>query len=201
MPFIIKNGKYYASAGSNVAENIIYDNTESGLEANDVQGAINELNSNLDNISTDIETCFQSVSNGKTLLASAITDKGVTTAQDATFETMATNISNISGINNISLTEVHAKKGLNTAFTSTYTASASGTYMAVCFSAGNTSSNTTSVTTSGGSVIFQIATKAEDSGQTHITIMFVKLNSGNTVTGKQPDATSNGRAAFVVYKL
>lgn len=35
---------------------------------------------------------FQSVSNGKSLIASAITDKGVNTQEDATFSQMATNI-------------------------------------------------------------------------------------------------------------
>lgn len=39
--------------------------------------------------------CFQSVSDGKSLVASAITDKGIITASDATFEIMANNISNI----------------------------------------------------------------------------------------------------------
>lgn len=42
------------------------------------------------------EEVFQSVSNGKELIASAITDKGVTTASDATFQTMADNIATIS---------------------------------------------------------------------------------------------------------
>ena len=39
---------------------------------------------------------FQSVSDGKALVASAITDKGVQTASDATFQTMADNIAEIS---------------------------------------------------------------------------------------------------------
>ena len=38
---------------------------------------------------------FQSVSSGKTLVANAITGKGVSTATNATFATMASNISNI----------------------------------------------------------------------------------------------------------
>ena len=38
---------------------------------------------------------FQSVSNGKAAVASAITDKGVPTASDATFNTMANNIRSI----------------------------------------------------------------------------------------------------------
>lgn len=43
-------------------------------------------------ITENLVNCFQSVSNGKSLVASAITDKGVTTSSDATFETMANNI-------------------------------------------------------------------------------------------------------------
>ena len=42
-----------------------------------------------------VENCFTSVSNGKSAIASAITDKGISTASDATFQIMATNISNI----------------------------------------------------------------------------------------------------------
>ena len=43
----------------------------------------------------DLDNLFQSVSSGKTLVANAITDKGVSTATDATFATMASNISKI----------------------------------------------------------------------------------------------------------
>ena len=39
-----------------------------------------------------------SVSNGKSLIASAITDKGVSTASNATFQTMSNNISSITSI-------------------------------------------------------------------------------------------------------
>ncbi|MCX4296988.1 MAG: hypothetical protein OSJ73_08130 [Lachnospiraceae bacterium] len=42
-----------------------------------------------------IDDCFTSASNGKKAIASAITGKGVSTAADATFATMATNIGNI----------------------------------------------------------------------------------------------------------
>jgi predicted MPP superfamily phosphohydrolase len=51
--------------------------------AQDLKGAINEV--------------FQNVSNGKQLIATAITDKGVNTSSDATFQTMANNIGKISG--------------------------------------------------------------------------------------------------------
>lgn len=49
--------------------------------AQNIKGAINEV--------------FQSASNGKTLIANAITGKGVATSSTDTFETMATNISKI----------------------------------------------------------------------------------------------------------
>ena len=42
-----------------------------------------------------VDECFQSVSEGKALIADAITDKGVSTSDDASFSTMATNIRNI----------------------------------------------------------------------------------------------------------
>lgn len=65
------------------ASDISFDNTISGMTADDVQDAIDEV--------------FTSVSNGKTLIADAITDKGVPTSASDSFSTMATNISNISG--------------------------------------------------------------------------------------------------------
>lgn len=47
-------------------------------------------------VTTKFNEVFQSVSSGKSLVASAITDKGITTATDATFQVMATNIGKIS---------------------------------------------------------------------------------------------------------
>lgn len=69
--------------GGGSAEDITYDNTTSGMTADNVQDAIDEV--------------FQSVSSGKVLIADAITDKGVETSADDTFQTMANNISRISG--------------------------------------------------------------------------------------------------------
>lgn len=43
-----------------------------------------------------VHQVFQSVSNGKSLIASAITDRGIVTPQDAAFQTMADNIRNLS---------------------------------------------------------------------------------------------------------
>ena len=47
-------------------------------------------------LQTRVDELFQSVSNGKTLVANAITGKGITTSSSATFATMAQNIKNIS---------------------------------------------------------------------------------------------------------
>lgn len=53
------------------------------------------LSTKINNIDTEMNTVKTSVSNGKSLIASAITDKGVSTASDATFQVMADNISQI----------------------------------------------------------------------------------------------------------
>nr|DAO30674.1 MAG TPA: hypothetical protein [Caudoviricetes sp.] len=52
----------------------------------------------------DFDSLFTSVSNGKALVASAITDKGVETAADATYQQMAENISKMSS--SVSTTEI-----------------------------------------------------------------------------------------------
>ena len=66
------------------AANTTYSNssTSSIITSTNVQGAIDQL--------------FTSVSNGKELIADAITDKGVTTSASASFQTMANNIGRIS---------------------------------------------------------------------------------------------------------
>lgn len=60
------------------AEDVSYDNSSSWAVANNIQDAMDEV--------------FQSVSNGKELIADAITDKGVSTSATDSFQTMATNI-------------------------------------------------------------------------------------------------------------
>lgn len=66
------------------AANTTYSNssTSSIITSTNVQGAIDQL--------------FTSVSNGKELIADAITDKGITTSASASFQTMANNIGRIS---------------------------------------------------------------------------------------------------------
>lgn len=66
------------TSGASSASDVSFDSASTGMEAQNVQEAIQEL--------------FTSVSEGKALIASAITDKGVETEADATFETMDENI-------------------------------------------------------------------------------------------------------------
>ena len=65
------------------AENVGYNNknTSTIIKSDNVQGAIDQL--------------FTSVSEGKSLVAKAVTDKGVQTALDATFEKIAENVGKI----------------------------------------------------------------------------------------------------------
>jgi len=76
----IKNGSeyYYGGSAEVSAEDVSYDNSSSGAVANNLQDAMDEV--------------FQSVSNGKTLIAAAITDAWVQTAASDSFSTMAENI-------------------------------------------------------------------------------------------------------------
>ena len=67
------------------ADNIAFSNEN--FTATNVKGAITEL--------------FQFASNGKTLIANAITGKGIPTDANDSFETMATNISNIANNDSI----------------------------------------------------------------------------------------------------
>lgn len=59
-------------------------------------------------INTTIQELTNSVKDGKSLIAEAITDKKVPTSADSTFQTMAENISKISG--GISFKGISAKK-------------------------------------------------------------------------------------------
>ena len=57
--------------------------------------------------SSELNSLKSSVSEGKSLIASAVTDKGVNTAEDASFQTIASNIKNIPGM------KTHARMGSN----------------------------------------------------------------------------------------
>ncbi len=61
-----------------------------GIEDNGVE--IVNTNTKLEEFKSTLESCFQSVSSGKGVVASAITDKGVSTDANASFSDMAANI-------------------------------------------------------------------------------------------------------------
>ena len=62
---------------------------------NDVTKYVEDVDKKVVVVEKRVEDCFQSVSNGKRLIADAITDKGVTTSATDTFENMANNIGKI----------------------------------------------------------------------------------------------------------
>lgn len=82
-----------------IASNVSYNNsqTSSIITGNNVQEAIDEL--------------FTSVSNGKELVANAITDKGVVTSSTDTFATMAENIGNINVGKEVTFYTVNSSQG------------------------------------------------------------------------------------------
>ena len=72
-------------------QNLLQDNvisTTSTFSSSKIYAELLTLKEELDKV-------FQNVDNGKDLIASAITDKGINTSKDDTFETMANNISSI----------------------------------------------------------------------------------------------------------
>ena len=85
-------GSYAAANHSHNGANLSYDSTRS---INDV---INNNYSLIVNANNEINNLKTSVSNGKSAVASAITDKGVSTSATASFNTMANNIRSITSI-------------------------------------------------------------------------------------------------------
>ena len=75
---------------------------------------LTDVDNRITTLETQVSDLFQSVSNGKQLVASAITDKGVDTLADATFETMAENISNITAGDLSAIYSALNKHGLGT---------------------------------------------------------------------------------------
>lgn len=64
-------------------------------DISNLQSTTTTQGQSISTLETEVDDLKNSVSDGKTLVANAITAKGVTTATDATFQTMADNIANI----------------------------------------------------------------------------------------------------------
>lgn len=91
-----------ASATNNVANNLTTTAAGSVLDAR--QGKVlkdtldsysQTTNNSIGTLTTRVNECFQSVSNGKALVAAAISGKGISTAANATYQQMANNIGQI----------------------------------------------------------------------------------------------------------
>ena len=120
-----------ASSPTTYSNSGVYIGTDNCLYSNSKKVATSE---ELDEVKT-------SVSEGKTLIAAAVTDKGVQTAATDTFQTMANNIRNISELNNIILTPIALSQ--KTAMSSgrgsrnlSLTLDTSNTFLIVCNSGG-----------------------------------------------------------------
>lgn len=99
------SGDKITASKLNKSEDGIYQSYALGLnnssQIKDIENEIGSatLNTSAQDLKGAINEVFLSVSNGKQLIATAITDKGVETSSDSTFQTMATNIKNISSAN------------------------------------------------------------------------------------------------------
>ena len=81
------------SAGLNTQKN--YTDGKVSALANDVNENFEDVGQSISSLNRTTRELFTSVSNGKSNVAAAITDQGVSTASDASFDTMATNIRKI----------------------------------------------------------------------------------------------------------
>lgn len=72
-----------------------YTDSKTQAVVNDVNNNFNEVHNAISTLNANQNELFQSVSSGKSKVAGAITDKGVVTSANDTFDTMASNIRNI----------------------------------------------------------------------------------------------------------
>ncbi len=72
-----------------------YTDTQIEAVVSDVNANFDDVGQSITNLNNITQQLFQSVSSGKSKIAGAITDKGVSTSASDTFDTMATNIRNI----------------------------------------------------------------------------------------------------------
>ena len=105
-------GSYAAASHTHTGTEVTINNSTQTVEA-----AINNNYSMIVNANNEISSLKSSVSSGKTQIASAITDKGVSTAASATFSQMASNIRNIAqGLNARYIAEAYISNGNSTTF-------------------------------------------------------------------------------------
>jgi len=188
---IIKVANVGGSGGASSAEDISFDNSEIRIEATNVQDAIEEV--------------FQSVSNGKELIADAITDKGVETSATDTFETMATNISQISSgktytTKKLLLQETTQHNTRNATYTYNYTATADGAIQLVYYDWNNGGAKWEfTIKDSSGNVKSTTSyTKIASYGHTDATNL-VELNAGDSISCVFSNVKDDGTSTYIRY--
>ena len=80
---------------TDIANQKSYTDQKTEAIINDVNANFTDIEDAIGTLNDNVSELFQSVSDGKELIAEAITDKGVTTSATASFETMANNIEQI----------------------------------------------------------------------------------------------------------
>lgn len=78
-----------------LAEQKNYTDSKTQAIVDDVNANFQDVENSIGTLNDTVTDLFQSVSNGKSLIAEAITDKGVTTSATDSYSTMATNIRSI----------------------------------------------------------------------------------------------------------
>ena len=118
-----------------VADKPTLDEVKSLVENNVADKTTNDaIKSLLENTTYGLNAIKKSVSDGKTLVASAITEKGVATTNDATFQTMANNVKNIKVGNKITIDGVEIEKDLKLKTKLTYCNNDDSNKLSVYFS-------------------------------------------------------------------
>lgn len=155
---IWKNGDYVTQEDINNIENGIYEAHKDIANMNEDIADINNdlgtaiLNTTDKTLKGAINELFQFVSNGKELIASAITDKGVITSKTDTFQQMANNIRSLTiNITPISLNPIsNIKVNKGEAFTIKYSTNISAVKHEFSWDGGSTYWDKTDVVTSNG---------------------------------------------------
>ena len=156
--------------GSTEASGVSIVDTAGNFTATNVEGALAEL--------------FQYVSNGKTLLASAITDIGVTTLATATFEQIANNIRKITTstvkIALYSISNMTVNKGKT--FNILYSSNISATKHEISWDGGSTFYDKTSEIVTENTVNYKYSHNAETAYDSFNMAIRVTDSNGNTDT-------------------
>ena len=155
---IWKNGDYVTQEDINNIENGIYEAHKDIANMNEDIADINNdlgtaiLNTTDKTLKGAINELFQFVSNGKELIASAITDKGVITSKTDTFQQMANNIRSLTiNITPISLNPIsNIKVNKGEAFTIKYSTNISAVKHEFSWDGGSTYWDKTDAVTSNG---------------------------------------------------